>query len=131
MSGICTFNREPFVVRTIKRLLDVGADAAVLKVVVVNQGATLASQGFLSVTEQGGSRLQVLEQANFGGAGGFARCAIELLDQDEVTHVLFMDDDIDLDARHLSTTAAFLRYTSERGRGRWAYAGSVSPPHAV
>ena len=34
--------------------------------------------------------------------------------RDEVTHVLFMDDDIDLDARHLSTTAAFLRYTSER-----------------
>ena len=112
--GICTFNREPFVTRTIRHLLEAEADAAVFKVVVVNQGAPLTSKAFAAVAAHGGSRLQVLDQANFGGAGGFARCAMELLEQDEVTHVLFMDDDIDLDARHLATAAAFLRYTSSR-----------------
>ena len=48
-----------------------------------------------------------------------------MLDQDEVTHVLFMDDDIDLDARHLITTTAFLSYSTAPVGRRWPHAGPV------
>ncbi len=108
--GVCTFNREPFVVRTLQRLLAAPPEAAVARIAVVNQGARLESDAFAALARQGGGRLASFEQGNFGGAGGFTRSVIELLRHAEVTHVLFMDDDVELDARHLLTTAAFLRY---------------------
>lgn len=108
--GICTFNREPFVARTIQKLIAAPPEAAVAKVVVVNQGRGLMSEAITLLSRRAGSRLLICEQDNFGGAGGFTRTAIELLQDRSITHILFMDDDIELDPRHLLTTAAFLRY---------------------
>ncbi len=109
--GICTFNREAFLLRTVEKLLDAPVEAAVASVVVVNQGAQFQSAAAERIVNKAGeARLQVVEQDNFGGAGGFARAAMEFLDNPTITHVLFMDDDIDLAPSHLLTTAAFLRY---------------------
>ena len=108
--GICTFNRESFVVRTAAKLLSAPPAAAVAKVALVNQGRALESEAFAALRRRGGARLAVYEQGNYGGAGGFARAATELLKHRSITHILFMDDDIELDARHLVTTAAFLRF---------------------
>ena len=107
--GICTFNREPFVARTVGNLLSAPQEAGVVSVAVVNQGRAL-TRDFAALTRTAGARLSVYQQANFGGAGGFTRSAIELLKDRSITHILFMDDDIELDARHLVTTAAFLRF---------------------
>ncbi len=112
--GICTFNREPFLTRTVGQLIDAPAIASVEKIVVINQGGALGSDPFKAVSKRAGPRLSVVEQANFGGAGGFTRSAMELIEQEGLTHVLFMDDDIQLDARHLIPTAAFLRYAKDR-----------------
>ena len=108
--GICTFNREAFVVRTVEKLISAPSAAALARVVVVNQGQPLLSDAFSGLTRRSGPRLSIYAQGNFGGAGGFTRSAIELLKDRSITHILFMDDDIELDARHLVTTAAFLRY---------------------
>ena len=108
--AICTFNREA----------DVGALLAVLegtpqlrslmpRVVVVNQGrpglrehpAVCGPAGRL------GERLHVVEQPNYGGAGGFGRGLLELLDDPAVTHAVFLDDDVRLDGESLARMHAF------------------------
>jgi galactofuranosylgalactofuranosylrhamnosyl-N-acetylglucosaminyl-diphospho-decaprenol beta-1,5/1,6-galactofuranosyltransferase len=101
---ICTFNRERDVAATLESLLI--RPSGVTRVIVVNQGrpglaARLADMG--SAIE--GGRLLVIEQANLGGAGGFGRGMLEAAADDDCTHVVLMDDDIDLD------TAIFARLT--------------------
>ena len=112
--GVCTFNREAFVARTLERVLGAPATAAVASVVAVNQGASLDGPAIAKLRVRERGRLRIIEQANFGGAGGFTRSAMELLEDESLTHILFMDDDIEVDPRQLVTTAAFLRYASSR-----------------
>ncbi|MBW3617409.1 MAG: glycosyltransferase [Proteobacteria bacterium] len=112
--GICTFNREAWVARTLESVLGAPTRAAVGAVVVVNQGAPLRSPAITTLGGRERARLRIVDQDNFGGAGGFTRSAMELLKDRTLTHVLFMDDDIELDPRQLLTTAAFLRYASKR-----------------
>ena len=68
---------EAFLARTVERLLAAAPEASVAKVVIVNQGANLQLPIFQTASTGADERLQVVDQANFGGAGGFARCAIE------------------------------------------------------
>ena len=111
--GLCTFNREAYVLRTVETILGASRDASVAAVVVVNQGRALPAEDWRPLLARHAARLKLVEQDNFGGAGGFTRSAIELLDDEEITHVLFMDDDIKVDARSLVVAAAFLRYSTE------------------
>jgi len=111
--GICTFNRERFLLPTLERLLSAPPQAGVGQVYVVNQGEPLTSPQLQALRDAEPLRLRVVNQDNFGGAGGFARAALELLKRRETTHVLFMDDDVEVDPAHLPTVVAFLRYSRE------------------
>lgn len=111
--GICTFNRESFLLPTLERLLGAPAEAGVDQVYVVNQGEPLTSPRLQTLRDAEPLRLRVVAQDNYGGAGGFARAALELLKRPETTHVLFMDDDVEVDPAHLPTAVAFLRYSRE------------------
>ena len=110
--GACTFEREPFIAATAQVLLSAPLEAAVERLVIVNQGRPFVSRKIAELQADEPERLTVIEQPNFGGAGGFTRAAMELADKGDVTHVLFMDDDIRLDPIHLATAAAFLRYSN-------------------
>lgn len=111
--GICTFNRERFLLPTLERLLNAPPEAGVDQIYVVNQGDPLAAPRLQALRDAEPLRLRVVAQDNHGGAGGFARAALELLKRPETTHVLFMDDDVEVDPAHLPTVVAFLRYTRE------------------
>ncbi|CAN7361697.1 glycosyltransferase [Phenylobacterium sp. LjRoot219] len=111
--GICTFNRERFLLPTLERLLGAPAEAGVDQIYVVNQGEPLSSPRLQTLRDAEPLRLRIVSQDNFGGAGGFARAALELLKRPETTHILFMDDDIEVDPAHLPTVVAFLRYSRD------------------
>lgn len=102
--SITTFNREPYLRRTLGRIRDLVASeprmAAHLSVLVVDNAASLDLSDHPEV--------RVVRSANLGGAGGFARGLIELRRGGEATHVLFMDDDIDLEPESLVRTVALL-----------------------
>jgi galactofuranosylgalactofuranosylrhamnosyl-N-acetylglucosaminyl-diphospho-decaprenol beta-1,5/1,6-galactofuranosyltransferase len=57
--------------------------------------------------------LSVIQQDNFGGAGGFTRVMLEELGTDRATHVLLMDDDAVVETESIFRTAAFLSLTSD------------------
>ena len=113
---ICTFNRESDLTRVLAELdADPEAIGQLARVIVVNQGRPglgrhLDAAG-LNATLHG--KLQVIEQANFGGAGGFTRGLIAALDDDAVSHVVLLDDDIQVEPDSLIRLAALFAFAKE------------------
>ena len=102
---ICTFNRDADVAATVSELL--GHDSGLHRLLVVNQGVP----GLIGRIGHSASEiLTIIDQANLGGAGGFGRGMLEALSDDECSHILVMDDDIDLDARIVSRVIPVLSY---------------------
>lgn len=105
--GICTFKREAFIERNIKIL-----NEAILE----NESSPLRGHMEVFIADNGKSldrdRLQsnnihIYPNRNLGGAGGFTRDMIEMLQnnaQHHITHVLLMDDDIVIEPEALVKT---------------------------
>ena len=106
----CTFNREADISRVLGSLAaDPAATASLSRIFVVNQGrpGLGASHPVAAAAAQLGSRLRIVEQGNFGGAGGFGRGLLEALDDPHSTHAVLLDDDITLEPDSLLRMAAF------------------------
>jgi galactofuranosylgalactofuranosylrhamnosyl-N-acetylglucosaminyl-diphospho-decaprenol beta-1,5/1,6-galactofuranosyltransferase len=113
--GITTFNRTDDCVAS---LIALGADPAVLdvvsKVYVADQGSRKIREHerFSEAREALGDRLEVIEQANLGGAGGFTRSLYESIEHTKpgvVDQILLMDDDIALEPDSVLRSNAFAR----------------------
>jgi len=112
---ICTFNRPDDCVGTLAAL---GSDPLVRDLVetihVVDQGTRPVSDdpGFPAANAALGDRLDVIRQANLGGAGGFTRGMVTVRDRlgDRHGGVLVMDDDIRLDPETVLRMTAFARF---------------------
>jgi galactofuranosylgalactofuranosylrhamnosyl-N-acetylglucosaminyl-diphospho-decaprenol beta-1,5/1,6-galactofuranosyltransferase len=109
--GLCTFNREDALAANLRRIVESpyyrwGRPS----ITVVNQGTPFQTteMAALLAREPG---IRVFEQPNLGGAGGFTRAAMELIQEGRSTHILFMDDDIDVDPAVLMPTHAFVART--------------------
>ncbi|TCJ22444.1 glycosyltransferase [Nocardioides jejuensis] len=95
--GITTMNRPDFCAALLESL---GADADVLglldEVLVMEQGTKKVADdaGFPAAEKALQGKLRVIEQANLGGSGGFARAQLETLRAGKSAYVLFLDDDI-------------------------------------
>ena len=78
------------------------------EVVIVDQGnqKVVDEPGFLEVQERFGGRLRVIDQANLGGAGGFARGMYEAVRSDS-TYVLLMDDDVEIEPEAVRRVSVF------------------------
>ena len=104
----CTFNREEQLGRVLAAVAG-DAAAALMRVVVVSQGRPgLAGHPGLAGLPRGfRDRLEVIEQGNFGGVGGFTRGVLAAMDIPGATHVVFMDDDVEAEPESLRRAAAF------------------------
>ncbi len=88
--GICTYNRERPLAQVLERIEQHPAlDGLVERIIVVNQGTPELGRRLPM-----GPRVDVIEQANLGGAGGFGRAMLEFLDDDTLTHLCLLDDDV-------------------------------------
>jgi len=106
--SITTFNRQQYVTTTVGNVLQLIANTDALRdrvrVLVVDNARNIAFDA------PADAPLQVVENGNLGGAGGFARGLIELRKQGWATHVLFMDDDITLEPEALVRTVSLFAY---------------------
>jgi galactofuranosylgalactofuranosylrhamnosyl-N-acetylglucosaminyl-diphospho-decaprenol beta-1,5/1,6-galactofuranosyltransferase len=111
--GLCTFNREMQLVDNLRRLMQSAYWRwAKPRVVIVNQGHRFASAEMAALLAEMPDGITLVEQANLGGAGGFTRAAMEIVQEGACSHVLFMDDDIEFDPAVLVTTHAFAARTT-------------------
>jgi galactofuranosylgalactofuranosylrhamnosyl-N-acetylglucosaminyl-diphospho-decaprenol beta-1,5/1,6-galactofuranosyltransferase len=114
--GICTYNRP---VDCIDAVATIAADpvvsAELTAVVVADQGNRRVRDDarFPEVAAQLGDRLRLVEQGNLGGSGGFARAMHETLETTDATHLLFLDDDVQLEADSLHRALTFSRFTDD------------------
>ena len=89
---LCTYRKETYLRRTLARLLDDrGLAGERLSILVVDNARTLDPAEFSD------PRVRLIPNRNLGGSGGFGRGLIEAMQDADLTHFLFMDDDIELD----------------------------------
>jgi galactofuranosylgalactofuranosylrhamnosyl-N-acetylglucosaminyl-diphospho-decaprenol beta-1,5/1,6-galactofuranosyltransferase len=116
VAGYCTFNREKLLLDNARSLLDDPDVAGILgRVVVVDQGTSkvMDHPAFGDLPASVRSKLQVVEQGNFGGAGGFTRSILEARSVAGATHVLLMDDDAVIEPESVLRAAALLALARE------------------
>lgn len=111
--GLCTFNQEARLAKTLSRLAALAdADDALKTVHVVNQGAPFESDAIRRILER--PDFEGIDQRNLGGAGGFTRTLARALAAPvPASHHLLMDDDIMLDERLILRAMRFLDYAGE------------------
>ncbi|WP_337060067.1 glycosyltransferase [Kineococcus sp. G2] len=108
--GITTLNRPDFLVRLLTQL---GADESALsvldEVIVVDQGTQKVREqpGYEQAAAVLGDKLRLIEQANLGGSGGFARSMFETVRADRSRYVLLMDDDIEIEPEGIVRAVQF------------------------
>ena len=105
--AITTFNREPFLIANLTRLCGRMAGG---RAIVVNHGAP-GLQDRLRDRLPPIPQLRWIDQENSGGAGGFTRGMVEHHTAGDITHVLLMDDDIDLPDDLVERLTAILSFT--------------------
>ena len=111
----CTFNREADIARVLGSIASDPVVAQLLtRLYVVNQGRPgLANHpNIAGCSHLFGTKLQIIEQDNFGGAGGFGRGLLASLEDPEVTHAVLLDDDIQIEPDSLLRMANFFALAS-------------------
>lgn len=102
---ICTYNKQNYLSKTLERLSKFQSDALRLSICAVDNAQNLDSNLF-----QKYPNATLLPNKNYGGSGGFTRGMLYFAEQEDVTHVLLMDDDIELDERIFQRLENILKF---------------------
>ena len=108
--GITTYNRPTYLLELLRELGAAPDTMAVVdEVLVVDQGTqrVRAQPDVEAATAGLGDRLRILEQANVGGSGGFARSMLETLSSGRSRYVLLLDDDVAAEPESILRAAVF------------------------
>lgn len=111
--AMTTFKKEHFVERNVgiirRDILDAGHELGRhLHIHIVDNGRTLSADRLAT------ERISIHPNPNVGGSGGFARGMIEAMRQNvPATHVLLMDDDVEISCESLSRTFNLLRIVKD------------------
>ena len=108
--GITTFNQPDFMLEQLRTLGEATEVHHLIdRVYVIDQGSdkVVERPGFAEATKRLGDRVQVIEQGNLGGSGGFARSMDETVRAGDSAYVLLMDDDVKLDPEGIVRAATF------------------------
>jgi galactofuranosylgalactofuranosylrhamnosyl-N-acetylglucosaminyl-diphospho-decaprenol beta-1,5/1,6-galactofuranosyltransferase len=111
--GIPTFNRPADCVNALAALTsDPLVDQVIGAVIVTDQGSDKARDhpGFAAAAAALGDRLQVHNQPNLGGSGGYSRVMLEALRSTTCEQILFMDDDIRVEPDSILRALALSRF---------------------
>ncbi|MFC9550731.1 glycosyltransferase [Rhodococcus sp. NPDC056960] len=111
--GIPTFNRPTDCVKALTALASDELVMDVVKAVIIpDQGTRKVKDepGFTEAAEALGDRLAIHDQANLGGSGGYSRIMYEALKTTDCQHILFMDDDIEIEPDSILRALAMSRF---------------------
>ncbi len=108
--GITTFNKPDDVVQQLRSLGEASDVVDLLDTVyVVDQGSdrVVGHPGFADAAKKLADRVQVIEQGNLGGSGGFARSMDETVRAGKSDYLLVMDDDVQFDPEGILRAVTF------------------------
>ena len=108
--SITTFNRPRWCLDLLEQLAEAIAEVPEIdEVLVVDQGVDLVEDvdGYERVAARLGERLNVIRQANLGGAGGFARGMSEATRRSRSDYVLLLDDDVQIERESIRRALTF------------------------
>ncbi|MEN0139064.1 MAG: glycosyltransferase [Rhodococcus sp. (in: high G+C Gram-positive bacteria)] len=111
--GIPTFNRPTDCVKALTALASDELVMDVVKAVIIpDQGTRKVKDepGYAEAAEALGDRLAIHDQANLGGSGGYSRIMYEALKTTDCQHILFMDDDIEIEPDSILRALAMSRF---------------------
>ena len=114
--GMTTYNKPDYCVTTLE---NVAADPALLegidRIFLVDQGTQKVRDqaGFDAVAAQLGDKLQLIEQGNLGGSGGFSRSMAETLEREDSDFLMLLDDDVEFETESALRGLQFGRFSSE------------------
>lgn len=112
--SITTYNRPADCVEQMRR---VAGDASLLdridRLLIVDQGSQRVADepGFEMAAQALGSQFELIEQANLGGSGGFARGMYETSRADRADYVILLDDDVVLETEGARRAIDFADFT--------------------
>ncbi|MBV8097078.1 MAG: glycosyltransferase [Acetobacteraceae bacterium] len=113
----CTFGREEQLGRVLATIAaEPDCWCGLTRIIVVNQGrpGLIAHPAIAGLPTAFRARLAVIEQGNFGGAGGFTRGLLAARDIPGATHAVLMDDDVAAEPEALRRVAAFFAIARPR-----------------
>ncbi|MBO6006811.1 MAG: glycosyltransferase family 2 protein [Aeriscardovia sp.] len=107
-----TFKKEPYIQKTIRALKEgFFKDFPLSHFFVIDNGRTLDP-------DLGGENVSIVANPNVGGSGGFAKGMLEALKPEGgFTHVLLMDDDVEICTESVKRTARLLSILRPEWRG--------------
>lgn len=111
--GITTFNKPDYAVQTLATL---AGEPELLRevdtVYVVDQGDQKVADRpeFPEVRDTLGDQLQIIDQPNLGGSGGFSRAMSETLDAGRSDFLLLLDDDVQVEPESIYRSVQFSRF---------------------
>lgn len=114
--AMTTLNKNEDVLRNIATI---AGDSDVRKVldemIVVDQGSArlIDTPGFDEIAAAMGDQLQIVEQGNIGGSGGFSRGMYEVTTRGKSDYVVLMDDDIDIEPESMIRLVTFADFAKK------------------
>ncbi len=108
--GFTVFNQPDFMLEQLRTLGETTEIHDVIdRIYVIDQGSdkVLERPAFSEATKKLGDRVEVIEQGNLGGSGGFARAMDETVKAGRASYVLLMDDDVKLEPEGILRAATF------------------------
>ncbi len=113
--GITTYNKPDYCVATLTALADAPEALELIdRVFLIDQGTAKVrdQSGYEAVAGRLGETLQIIDQPNLGGSGGFARAMSETLERPESDFVQLLDDDVSIEPESIRRSIVFGRYAT-------------------
>ncbi|RKQ85940.1 galactofuranosylgalactofuranosylrhamnosyl-N-acetylglucosaminyl-diphospho-decaprenol beta-1,5/1,6-galactofuranosyltransferase [Mycolicibacterium mucogenicum 261Sha1.1M5] len=114
--GMTTYNKPDYCVATLANIAENPAlVAGIDRIFLVDQGTQKVRDeaGFDEVAAALGEHLQIIEQGNLGGSGGFSRSMSETLEREDTDFLLLLDDDIEFETESALRALQFGRFSRE------------------
>lgn len=114
--GMTTYNKPDYCVGTLQNVANSPALLeGIDRIFLVDQGTQNVRDeaGFDEVAALLGDKLNLIEQANIGGSGGFSRSMAETLEREDTDFLLLIDDDVEFETESALRGLQFSRFSSE------------------
>ena len=102
----CTYNRENYITKNVKKIYEGIVNSQINSLIFISNNGK-------KINIKNNDIIHLENSDNYGGAGGFTRAAL-MASEMGCTHIIFMDDDIELNFESVFRTYAFYSFIASK-----------------